>query len=135
MLVPATAEEGAIKALTMRSGPTRTAALARAFAPQPSIIFMDEPFGALDALTREKMNLELLRITEGSSITVVFVTHNITEAVFLGTRVVVLTAGPVVYNTVEKIQVLLVTFIVIVALGLAVLVVEWLVYQFYRGKP
>jgi NitT/TauT family transport system ATP-binding protein len=55
---------------------------------------MDEPFGALDALTREKMNLELLRIWEQSGKTIVFVTHGIAEAVFVATRVIVLTSGP-----------------------------------------
>jgi NitT/TauT family transport system ATP-binding protein len=55
---------------------------------------MDEPFGALDALTREKMNLELLRIWSESRKTIVFVTHGIQEAVFLGTRAIVLTSGP-----------------------------------------
>ena len=68
--------------------------IARALANRPKMLLMDEPFGALDALTREKMNLELLRIWEKSQKTIVFVTHGITEAVFLGTRVIVLTAGP-----------------------------------------
>jgi NitT/TauT family transport system ATP-binding protein len=70
------------------------AAIARALVHDPKLILMDEPFGALDALTREKMNLELLRIWQEAGKTIVFVTHGITEAVFLGTRVVVLTAGP-----------------------------------------
>ena len=69
------------------------AAIARALIHDPKLILMDEPFGALDALTREKMNIELLRIWEEARKTIVFVTHGITEAVFLGTRVVVLTAG------------------------------------------
>jgi len=70
------------------------ASIARSLVHDPKLVLMDEPFGALDALTREKMNLELLRIWEESKKTIIFVTHGITEAVFLGTRVVVLTAGP-----------------------------------------
>ncbi len=70
------------------------AAIARALIHDPKLILMDEPFGALDALTREKMNLELLHIWEEAKKTIVFVTHGITEAVFLGTRVIVLSAGP-----------------------------------------
>src|SRR5260370_17950740 len=70
------------------------AAIARALIHDPKLILMDEPFGALDALTREKMNLELLRIWQEAKKTIVFVTHGITEAVFLGTRVIFLPPGP-----------------------------------------
>jgi NitT/TauT family transport system ATP-binding protein len=70
------------------------ASIARALLHDPKLILMDEPFGALDALTREHMNLELQRIWRESRKTIVFVTHGVPEAVFLGTRVVVLTAGP-----------------------------------------
>ena len=78
----------------LSGGMQQRASIARALIHDPKLILMDEPFGALDALTREKMNLELLRIWRESRKTIVFVTHGITEAVFLGTRVVVLTAGP-----------------------------------------
>jgi NitT/TauT family transport system ATP-binding protein len=78
----------------LSGGMQQRASIARALIHDPKLILMDEPFGALDALTREKMNLELLRIWQMAKKTIVFVTHGITEAVFLGTRVIVLTSGP-----------------------------------------
>jgi NitT/TauT family transport system ATP-binding protein len=78
----------------LSGGMQQRAALARALVHDPKLILMDEPFGSLDALTRERMNLELLDIWKRSPKTILFVTHGISEAVLLGTRVIVLTAGP-----------------------------------------
>ena len=79
---------------TLSGGMKQRAAIARAMAMEPQILLMDEPFAALDALTRAKMQEELLQLWDEAKFTILFVTHSIPEAIRIGNRILLLSAHP-----------------------------------------
>ena len=80
--------------MQLSGGQQQRVSIARGLAVDPEIIFMDEPFGALDAITRMKLQDDILNISRNEKKTVIFVTHDIEEAVFLADRIVVMMADP-----------------------------------------
>ena len=88
----------------LSGGMQQRACICRALIHDPSLVIMDEPFGSLDAMTREEMNVGLLKIWAEKKKTIIFVTHSIPEAVFLSDRVVVLTKRPSIVDSIVEIQ-------------------------------
>jgi NitT/TauT family transport system ATP-binding protein len=84
----------------LSGGMKQRAAIARALALAPRILLMDEPFGSLDAITRGRLQLDLEALWRQTGVTIVLVTHSIEEAIFLGSRVLVMSAGPAVIREV-----------------------------------
>jgi NitT/TauT family transport system ATP-binding protein len=104
-LIETTGLSGFEKAMPheLSGGMQQRVSLCRALLHEPDVLLMDEPFGALDALTRERMNVELQRVCRAAGVTVLLVTHSVPEAVYLGDRVVVM--GPRPSRVVEELRV------------------------------